>query len=675
MKDPIIYVSFFCSLLIIAIGLLSQVVSTILLWAIITAMISMTTGVLVHKASGKRTVHASDILPGIQLALRNDMQPAGSLLGPETARETRTFLIDAFKTELRRYHETAESLHHSIPFADVLEGIQSAVAGDFNNAEKVLSPDLIDPIRQLRQQKKETDRAEFNNPGDGQALQNRLIEPFVADLEGLVQSITNSSSAASKANQIAFKAREVAAENEDAVAGAVDSMAAINKASEQIGDIVKSINNIAFQTNLLALNASVEAARVGKAGSGFAVVAGEVRNLAQQASEAAMSTETSISEIMNRIVSAEEQVRQTTDAFVDLGRKAEAIGTIIEDVQQDTTRQSQEMDRLHISLMQMLSKQKQTITTSEEKSFQPGDSPGLLLPQTYRIQTHWLPQAQFAGYYMALEQDLYQKHGVKVELQDGGPDTNTLFDLIRGDIHFGTAWLTSAITTNSRGADLKLLAQVFDISGLMLLGLKASGISSIEDLKHRSVSSWGGFLSYPVLALDMDHELEIHHLEDGVDIDRILSHDIDAVAVMSYNEIFFFYDRGLKPEELVTFRFSEIGYNFPEDGLYTSASVLESAPEICSALKQATIEGWQAVRQDPATALDLVMLHHQRSPLKTERLHQERMLTEVMKLTGRAGNITGRLTREDFDRTASALQRIGLTKTTVDYDQFFVQNG
>lgn len=103
----------------------------------------------------------------------------------------------------------------------------------------------------------------------------------------------------------------------------------IVQSSQQIGKIIKTIDDIAFQTNLLALNAAVEAARAGESGAGFAVVADEVRNLALRSAASAKSTQDMIGEVIRKIRSGEELVEGTRSAFLQV---VEATQRIVESV-------------------------------------------------------------------------------------------------------------------------------------------------------------------------------------------------------------------------------------------------------------------------------------------------------------------------------------------------------
>ena len=131
------------------------------------------------------------------------------------------------------------------------------------------------------------------------------------------------------------------------------SITGIANAGQEIGKIIKTIDEIAFQTNLLALNAAVEAARAGEAGAGFAVVANEVRNLAQRAADAARTTSELIEETIEKIEQGDSLVKSTGDAFSEVEANADKIADLVGEIAAASNEQAQGIEQINTAMSQM----------------------------------------------------------------------------------------------------------------------------------------------------------------------------------------------------------------------------------------------------------------------------------------------------------------------------------
>ncbi len=154
---------------------------------------------------------------------------------------------------------------------------------------------------------------------DGSNEQAASIEETSASMEETTSMVQKNAENTKIASELSEKTRKSANIGASKMNAMVKDMKDIEESSNQISKIIKVINDIAFQTNILALNAAVEAARAGDAGQGFAVVAEEVRNLAQKSSEAAKNTSEIIEkniQLSTKGANVSEEVKESLDDII-----------------------------------------------------------------------------------------------------------------------------------------------------------------------------------------------------------------------------------------------------------------------------------------------------------------------------------------------------------------------
>jgi methyl-accepting chemotaxis protein len=174
-----------------------------------------------------------------------------------------------------------------------------------------------------------------------------------AALEELSSMTKRNAGNAAEAKTLMGQATEIVGTAESSMSKVITAMDEISRSGNEIGKIIKTIDEIAFQTNLLALNAAVEAARAGEAGAGFAVVADEVRNLAIRSAEAAKTTSDLIAETISNITSGSEMVNETSSAFKLVSAQVGKVFQLVSEVAEASNEQSQGIDQITSATTEM----------------------------------------------------------------------------------------------------------------------------------------------------------------------------------------------------------------------------------------------------------------------------------------------------------------------------------
>ena len=279
------------------------------------------------------------------------------------------------------------------------------------------------------------------------------------------------------------------------------------------------------------------------------------------------------------------------------------------------------------------------------------------------LQLQWVTQAQFAGYYVALDKGYYDDEGLDVTIKPGGPDIAPPQVLAGGGADMMLNWMPSALAARERGVPIVNIAQPFKSSGLQLTCRKETGIKSPADFRGKTIGVWFFGNEYPFLSWMSQLGIPTNGGSDGVtvlkqgfNVDPLLQKQADCISTMTYNEYWQVIDAGVSPDDLVVFKYQDQGVATLEDGIYVLEDRLKDADFQDQMVRfvRASMKGWKWAEANPDAAADIV-LDNDATGAQTEK-HQRRMMGEIAKLT--AGS-NGTLDPADYERTVSTLLKGG----------------
>ena len=239
-------------------------------------------------------------------------------------------------------------------------------------------------------------------------------------------------------------------------------------------------------------------------------------------------------------------------------------------------------------------------------------------PTKVKLQLQWVAQAQFAGYYAAVDQGYYKDEGLDVEIVEGAADIVPQDVLSAGDVDYAISWVPKVLGSIEKGAKITDVAQIFERSGTTQISMKDKNITSPAQFAGKHIGSWGYGNEWELFAGMQKAGVDVKNIKlvaQAFDMNGFLSGDIDAAQAMTYNE----YAQVLEtknpktgqlfqPSDLNVVNWNSVGTAMLQDAIWANSEKLGDPAYQDQTTKfiKASIKGWVYTRDHPAEAAKIV---------------------------------------------------------------------
>ena len=277
-------------------------------------------------------------------------------------------------------------------------------------------------------------------------------------------------------------------------------------------------------------------------------------------------------------------------------------------------------------------------------------------------------QAQFAGYYVALEQGFYADEGLEVVIVHPYLTQSCVESIWGGFCIATTLPLPMAMKTIDNGLPLVNILQTSMNSGLTIISRNGEDPLKLEKARVASFRAGFGLMARSLAAIqNLDYEL----VTTASMVNLFTAGAVDATLAMSFDEYYKLLQTGLVSPGRGIYRFEEGEYNIQEDGVYVTRAFYEAHREACEGFARASRRGWEWVSEHREEALDLVMRYVKEHRIATNRTLQGLMLDEVLRLQQdrESGVREFRLRRDMVEKANDTMLRAGILIGPVTYEE------
>lgn len=247
------------------------------------------------------------------------------------------------------------------------------------------------------------------------------------------------------------------------------------------------------------------------------------------------------------------------------------------------------------------------------------------------LRLKWLPQTQFAGFYVAVAKGYYKDEGIDLTINPGGPNLLAENLVATGADTFGlSGGLDSVFAARDKGMPVVCIGISHQMTPFVFVARADGPIKTIQDFKGKTVTTWFTGANHVLNAILAKNGIDpslVTIQPQQVSVTPFIDGQVDVITATRYNEYYTIKTR-MGEEKLRTFVAEDSGITFPRDTLIVSETTAKEKPELVKAFLRASIKGWKDAFNDPKGAVDTVMAI---APT-LDRAHQEFQLTEAKKL-------------------------------------------
>ena len=273
------------------------------------------------------------------------------------------------------------------------------------------------------------------------------------------------------------------------------------------------------------------------------------------------------------------------------------------------------------------------------------------------IRLEWIPQAQFAGYFVALDKGWYKEAGVQVRLNPAGPDLKPVSAVAAGSDQFGIGRPHQIIAARSSEVPLVMITHIIQDTDLRYVAKRKSGIQRLADVKKKKIGLWLGGDEFEFLAMLKTAgipETEVQIVPQGFEVTPFLQDKVDVSEVTTYNELNIIQREGISLDELVIFSARDFGVALAGSGLFTTEKFIKENNKIVQGIVAQSIRGWKFALEYPAETIK-ILLKYNPELNKGDQEDQLKAIAQLIWLGPTLQNKLGYIDSSDFETAQKVL--------------------